>query len=89
MRYLSQAERDVVRGRKIVARQRELVARFGEQMPIAVALLQTFEGTLAQFENILAGQRQEIRSARACHSGAADTTTALELNHQEQISAVA
>jgi hypothetical protein len=44
----------LVRGRQIVERQRELVAKFGEQIPIAVALLKSFESSLALFEQTLA-----------------------------------
>ena len=36
----------------------DLVARVGEQVPIAVALLQTFERSLALFEEVLAGRKR-------------------------------
>ena len=39
-------EHRVLRGHQTVARQREFVARFGE-LPIAAALLKTFEAHLA------------------------------------------
>ena len=54
-RLVWEADRRVGRARQIVARQRDLVARVGEQVPIAVALLHTFERSLALFEEVLAG----------------------------------
>jgi hypothetical protein len=57
-RLVWQAERRVGRARQIVARQRDVVARVGEQVPIAVALLQTFERSLALFEEVLAGRKR-------------------------------
>src|SRR5215472_10075333 len=63
---VSEAERRVDRGRQIVARQRELVAKLGEQFPIAVTLLKNFERSLALFEEVLAThQRDEVSIARA------------------------
>jgi hypothetical protein len=58
-RLVWEAERRVGRARQIVARQRDLVARVGEEeVPIAVALLQTFERSLALFEEALAGRKR-------------------------------
>jgi hypothetical protein len=61
----TEAERRVTRGREIVARQRDVIAKVGEvpqavallkvgEVPQAVALLKTFEGLLALYEDILA-----------------------------------
>jgi hypothetical protein len=59
-------ERRVARSRQIVARQRGLVAKFGEQIPIAVALLETFERSLALHEETLAAfQRDRALTVRA------------------------
>jgi hypothetical protein len=59
-------EHRIRRCRQIVARQRELVAKFGGEVPIALALLQTFESSLAIFEKtLLAHQRYEVLIARA------------------------
>jgi hypothetical protein len=59
-------ERRIHRGRQIVARQRALVTKFGGEVPIALALLETFESSLAIFEKTLAArQRDEVLIARA------------------------
>jgi len=64
-RLVSEAERHIVRGRQIVARQRDLVAKIGEQdAPRAVALWRTFERSLTIIEEILAAhQRNEVPTA--------------------------
>jgi hypothetical protein len=51
----------VVRGRQIVARQRKLAARLGNVRPIAVALLQAYEKSLALLEETR--QRNEVSNA--------------------------
>jgi hypothetical protein len=96
---VSEAERRVDRGRQIVARQRELVAKLGEQFPIAVTLLKNFERSLALFEEVLAThQRNEVSIARAEQALVAPTTpnclaeadaTGAKLDHQERMRAVA
>jgi hypothetical protein len=53
----TELERRVVRGREIVARQRELAAKLGEDFPLAVKLLNEFERSLALLEDI---QRREV-----------------------------
>jgi hypothetical protein len=53
----TELERLVVRGREIVARQRELAAKLGNEFPIAGALLETYEKSLALFEDY---RRQEV-----------------------------
>jgi len=92
------AERRVDRGRQIVARQRELVAKLGERFPIAVALLKNFEDLLAIFERDLAThQRKEVSIARAEQALVAPTTpncleeadVTAKLDHQERMRAVA
>jgi len=56
-----EAERRVSRGREIVSRQRDLVAKLGDGHPIAVALLNTFEALLALYEaNLAASRRDEV-----------------------------
>ena len=45
------AERRVIRGRQIVARQREIASASGT--PLSIALLETFEASLAVFEDNL------------------------------------
>src|SRR5262245_52336555 len=63
-RFVSETERRIRRARQIVARQRELVARFDGRNPIAVALLHNFERSAALFEETLAAyQRREILAA--------------------------
>jgi len=42
-----EAERHAIRGREIVAQQRDFVAKFGDGRPLAVALLKNFEGVAA------------------------------------------
>jgi uncharacterized protein (DUF1697 family) len=96
---VSEAERRVDRGRQIVARQRELVAKLGEQFPIAVTLLKSFERSLALFEEVLAThQRNEVSIARAEQALVVPTTpncleevdaTGAKLDHQERMRAVA
>ena len=96
---VSEAERRVDRGRQIVARQRELVAKLGEQFPIAVTLLKSFERSLALFEEVLAThQRDEVSIARAEQALVVPTTpncleevdaTGAKLDHQERMRAVA
>jgi hypothetical protein len=96
---VSEAERRVDRGRQIVARQRELVAKLGEQFPIAVTLLKNFERSLALFEEVLAThQRNEVPIARAEQALVVPTTpncleevdaTGAKLDHQERMRAVA
>jgi hypothetical protein len=56
-----EAERRVSRGREIVSRQRDLVAKLGDGHPIAVALLTTFEALLALYEaNLATFRRDEV-----------------------------
>jgi hypothetical protein len=96
---LSEAERRVDRGRQIVARQRELVAKLGEKFPIAVALLKNFEDLLALFEkNLATYQRNEVSIAGAGQALVVPTTpncleeadaTGAKLDHQERMRAVA
>src|SRR5215471_7309150 len=96
---VSEAERRLDRGRQIVARQRELVAKLGERSPIAVALLKIFERSLAIFEEVLAtNQRNEVFIARAEQALVAPTTpncleeadaTRAKLDHRERMRAVA
>ena len=96
---VSEAERRVDRGRQIVARQRELVAKLGEQFPIAVTLLKSFERSLALFEEVLATrQRNEVSIARAEQALVVPTTpncleevdaTGAKPDHQERMRAVA
>ena len=63
---VSEMQRRVERGRQIVARQRELAAKFGEQSPIAVTLVKNFESCLAVFEEAQAGlQRNEALATEA------------------------
>src|SRR5262245_40780787 len=63
-RIVSETELRIRRARQIVARQRELVARFGGRIPIAVALLHNFERSVALFEESLAAyQRRAILAA--------------------------
>lgn len=58
---ISEVERRVIRGRQIVARQRDLVAQLGGRLPMAVALLRNFETTLAiSEERLAADQRQRV-----------------------------
>jgi hypothetical protein len=56
---VTESER-LVRGRQIVARQRELAERLGNVLPIAVALLETYEKSLSLLEK--ACQRAEVLS---------------------------
>ena len=96
---VSEVERRVDRGRQIVARQRELVAKLGERFPIAVAILKNLEDLLAIFERDLAtNQRNEVSIARAEQALVAPTTpncleeadaTRAKLDHQERMRAVA
>ena len=51
---VSEAQRRVDRGRRIVAQQRELVGKVGKALPLAVSLLETCERTLALLEDGLA-----------------------------------
>jgi hypothetical protein len=94
-RLVSEAERRVHRGRQIVARQREFVAKFGEQVPIALALLKNFEDLLALFERTQAlnealaveAEQSVVNAAVAapmarCHEPA--DPVALTLDHQDQ-----
>ena len=53
----TELERRVVRGRQMVARQRELAVKLGEELPIAVALLKTYENSLALLENAVQRSR--------------------------------
>src|SRR5262245_41842558 len=53
----TELERRVVRGRQMVARQRELAAKLGEDLPVAVALLKTYERSLALLENAVQRSR--------------------------------
>ena len=53
----TELERRVVRGREIVARQRELAAKLGEDCPLAVKVLNEFERFLALLED---RQRREV-----------------------------
>jgi hypothetical protein len=46
----TELEHRIIRGRQIIARQRELVAKLGNVLPISVTLLETFEKTLSLFE---------------------------------------
>jgi hypothetical protein len=88
--FLSQQRRRVDRGRQIVARQRELVAKHGDRLPVAVALLETYERTVRLFE--LGLDRCERRVVLAEQSAekvveAAEVTQ--KLTYQEQMRAVA
>jgi hypothetical protein len=56
----TELERRVVRGREIVARQRELAAKLGEDCPLAVKVLNEFERFLALLED---RQRREVLKA--------------------------
>jgi hypothetical protein len=92
-------ERRVVRGRQIVARQRELAAKLGEDLPIAVALLAAYERSLALLENAYERSTvltntvdKAVRGSRAllvanCPSPA--DTTGPGQDHQEGMRAVA
>jgi hypothetical protein len=53
----TELERRVVRGREIVARQRELAAKLGEDCPLAIKVLNQFERFLALLED---RQRKEV-----------------------------
>jgi len=49
-----QAERRAIRGREIVMRQRQVVAKCGGDIPIGSKLLETFEQLLSLYEKIAA-----------------------------------
>jgi hypothetical protein len=53
----TELERRVVRGREIVARQRKLAAKLGENCPLAIKVLNEFERFLALLED---RQRREV-----------------------------
>jgi hypothetical protein len=95
----TELERRVIRGRQIVGRQRELAAKLGEDLPIAIALLEIYERSLALLENayarrdVLADTADEaVRAPGAflvancpCPAG----TTGPGQDHQERMLAVA
>jgi len=65
---ISEADGRVIRGRQIVARQQELVAKFGERLPAALELLKVYERTLAVLEESLAAcqLRYDDAAKNAC-----------------------
>ncbi len=65
LRKLALAERHVLEGRKIVARQRDLVAsRGGYDMAFAEQLLDQFERSLATFEGDYRAIRAELEKSK-------------------------
>src|SRR4051812_32185539 len=55
---VSEAERRICRAHEIISRQRELVARLGDRMPVAAMLLENFEKSAALLEQALASYRR-------------------------------
>ena len=49
-----EAERLAIRGREIVMRQRQVVAKCGDDIPVGSKLLKTFERLLSLYEKIAA-----------------------------------
>jgi hypothetical protein len=65
LRKLALAERHVLEGRKIVARQRDLVASHGgDDMAFAEQLLDQFERSLATFEQDYRAIRAELEKSK-------------------------
>src|SRR5262245_55770190 len=91
MYLVAEAERRIDRGRQIIARQRELVAKVGAAVPVAVELLKAYETTLALLENTLANyQRHEpaVCNAEVLSSPVPDATDNPVPDDDEPISEV-
>ena len=88
---LSEQQRRVYRSRQIVARQRELVAKYGDRLPVAVALLETFERMRELFERML--DRSEPPAVRAEQPAQPKSVEAAvvteEMTHEGQMREVA
>ena len=86
---VADAERRIDRGRQIVARQQEIVAKFGGGLPNSVELLKAYERTLAVLEEALAAHRLRHESTTGNAFVEQAATVASMPDHEGQMCEVA